>query len=212
MPNRSSPYGARYRGWFYDAVNNRLEYYYNGTKVGHIDGSGQSVTDDTTARMTNGVMQSAGLTAATAIGSAALNTNARQFFYTLSAAALASNGANATVPGFGIYMSANAIIDSVWAVNIAASDVTTGTATSSASYRRVNIICNTAATGTGTDIVASLNATASAAVGATRGFTIAASTVPAGALVLASQLTVGAATADGTDAAARVYNVAYHYV
>lgn len=210
MPNRSSPYGTRYRGWFYDAVNNRLEYFFNGTKVGHIDGSGQSITNDTTARMTNGQVTSAGIGANAVVNTSLVGSAARQYYQRASAAAIASNGADALV-GLNLYASANLVIDSVWAVNLTGSDVTKGTATSSASYRRVQLVCNTAATGTGTDIVASLNATASAAAGASRGFTVAASTVPAGGIVLASQLTVGAATGDGTDAAAREYVIAYHY-
>lgn len=203
MANTDSPRPAgsnRFKGWYFDAVNNRLEYWYNGTKVGHLNTSGQSITNDTTARMTDGLIQTAGQA-----------TAARQFVVRSSAAALASNGANALV-GLNLFASAALVIDSVIAVNMTGSDVTTGTATSSASFRRVTLICNTAATGTGTDVIASLNATASAAAGASRGFTVAASTVPAGGLVLASQLTVGAATADGTDAAAREYAIYYHYV
>jgi len=203
LANTDSPRPAganRFKGWYFDAVNNRLEYWFNGTKVGHINTSGQSITDDVTARMSDGLLQTAGEASA-----------ARQYFVRASAAALASNGANALV-GLNLYASKTIVIDSVWAVNLTASDVTTGTATSSASFRRVTLVCNTAATGTGTDIIASLNATASAAAGASRGFTIAASTIPAGGLAQMSQLTVGAATADGTDAAAREYTIAYHYV
>jgi len=200
LANTDSPRSARFKGWYFDGVNNRLEYWFNGTKVGHINTSGMSITDDVTARMTDGLLQTAGEA-----------TAARQFFVRGTAAAIASNGANALV-GINLFASKTIVIDSIWAVNLTASDVTTGTATSSASFRRVTLICNTAATGTGTDIIASLNATASAAAGASRGFTIAASTIPAGGLAQMSQLTVGAATADGTDAAAREYHIAYHYV
>lgn len=201
MANLTAPRSNRFKGWYFDAVNNQLEFWFNGTKVGGIDTSGLDVgTGDSGSFIQNSIVGTAGI------------SSAQKLFFRTTAAALASNGANATVPNFGIFMSAAAVIDRVFAVNIAASDVTVGTATSSASFRRVNIICNTAATGTGTDIVASLNATASAAAGASRGFTIAASTIPAGAYVIASQLTVGAATADGTDAAAREYHVEYHFV
>lgn len=200
MTNLTAPKSARFKGWFFDAVNGQLEYWYNGTKVGGIDASGMDITNDTTVYMANGVVATAGF------------SSAQKQVARITAASLASNGANATVPGFGFFASAAAVIDRAFAINIAASDVTTGTATSSASYRRVTIICNTAASGTGTDIVASMNATASAAAGASRGFTVAASTIPAGGYVIASQLTVGAATADGTDAAAREYVVEYHFV
>ncbi|KKM66810.1 hypothetical protein LCGC14_1477410, partial [marine sediment metagenome] len=101
---------------------------------------------------------------------------------------------------------------SAWAMNISASDVTKGVATTSASYRRMNLICNTAAAGTGTHIVASLNATAVAASWGTRAFTVVASTIPAGGVVRMSHLTVGAETGDGTDSAARVYMLAYELV
>jgi hypothetical protein len=201
MANTTAPRSNRFKGWFFDAVNGQLEYWYNGTKVGGIDASGHDIgTGDSGSFMQNSIIGTAGL------------SSAQKLFANVTAASIASNGANATVPTFGLFASAAAVIDRAFAVNIVAADVTTGTATSSASYRRVTLICNTAASGTGTDIVASLNATASAAAGASRGFTIAASTIPAGGYVIASQLTVGAATADGTDAAAREYWVEYHYV
>lgn len=212
MANLTRPPGARFKGWFFDAVNGQLEFWYNGTKVGGIDASGLDVTNDTTTYISNGVVASAALTSSGAIGSAALSANARTFHQAFNVAAIASNGAVGSITNVGLYFSASAVLDSVWAANISASDVTVGTATSSASYRRTVLICNTAATGTGTDIIASLNATASAAAGATRGFTIAASTIPAGAVVQLTQITIGAATADGTDAAARTINIAYHYL
>ena len=150
--------------------------------------------------MSNGVVASAGL------------GSAQQYQHQAVVAAIASNGAVGSITNVGLHFSASAVLDSVWVGNISASDVTVGTATSSASYRRTVLICATAATGTGSDVIASLNATASAAAGATRGFTIAASTIPAGAIVQLTQITIGAATADGTDAAARVINVKYHYL
>ena len=201
MPNISAPYGQRYRGWFFDQVNNRLEYYFNGTKIGHLDATGLDITDDTTARMTNGLIVAGGLGTAVPFV-ARLGTHA----------AIASNGANAILPDIGWVAPADLQVLSAWKLGQTASDVTVGTATSSASYRRFNLITNTAGTGSGTNIVASLNATASAASLVTRSFTTVASTVPAGAIVLVSHLTVGAATADGTDAAAGVINIAYEYV
>ena len=196
------PANPQYRGWKYDAVNSRLEFYYNGTKVGHLNASGFTVTDGSTARMTNGLVQIAGMA-----------TTLKQHVVRLgTTAAIASNGANAILPDVAFVAPADLKIVSAWRMNISASDVTTGTATSSASYRRLNLITNTAGTGSGTNIVASQNATASAASLVTRAFTTVASTVPAGAIVLASHLTVGAATADGTDTAASVIMMAYELV
>lgn len=209
MANRNAPYGSRYKGWYFDAVNSRLEFYYNGTKVGHLNSSGFSVTDDTTARMTDGLVQTAGI-ATGAVGTAAASAIIEQNVARIGTnAAVASNGAGAILSDIQWVAPYDCRIISAWAVNISASDVTKGTATTSASYRRVNLVTNTAGTGSGTDIVCSLNATASLASLATRAFTTVASTIPAGAIVLASHLTVGAETGDGTDMAARIYHIAY---
>jgi hypothetical protein len=129
-----------------------------------------------------------------------------------SAAAIASNGADAILADIKFVAPADLVITGAWKVGQTASDVTAGTAVRSASYRRFNLITNTAGTGSGTNIVASLNATASAASNASRSFTTVASTVPAGAIIIASQLTVGAATADGTDSAAAVFTIDYELV
>lgn len=202
MPNQNAPYGRRLRGWFWDQVNGRLEAYYNGTKVLHLTASGLSVTDDSTARMTNGVVQIAGA-----------RTELKTFVTPLgTSAAVASNGAGAILSDCVFVAPWDGQIISAWAENISASDVTKGTDTTSASFRRVTLVTNTAGTGSGTNIVASLNATASLASLATRAFTTVASTVPAGAIVLASHLTVGAETADGTDMAARKYFIAFQAV
>lgn len=129
-----------------------------------------------------------------------------------STAAIASNGANSILPDTAFIAPASLKIISAWRINQEASDVTVGTLTSSASFRRVTLITNTAGAGSGTNIVASLNATASAASRVTRGFTTIASTVPTGAVILASHLTVGAATADGTDMAAGDMFIEYELV
>lgn len=127
-------------------------------------------------------------------------------------ASITSGGAAAILNEEVFIAPAACKIVSAWAMNISASDVTKGTSVSSASYRRMNLICNTAAAGTGTHVVASLNATAQANSWGTRAFTVVASTIPAGGVVRMSHLTIGAATADGTDAAARVYVLAYELV
>ncbi len=200
--NRASPMSPTFSGWFNDRKDSRLSYYYNGTKVGHLDASGFSITQGTI--MTNGVLQAAGLATPLKIETVRLGTTA----------AVASGGSNAILPDVGwvvplAYTNGITIVEA-YRQNISASDVTTGTATSSASYRRVNLITNVTGTGSGTTIIASQNATASLASLVTRAFAVTtASTVAAGALILASHLTVGAATADGTDMAASIFELVY---
>lgn len=48
-------------GWYRDIPNSRLAFYYQGTKVGHLDASGFTITDGTTTRMTDGLLAAAGL-------------------------------------------------------------------------------------------------------------------------------------------------------
>lgn len=197
-PGGGSAVAPKFSGWFRDDVNSRLEFYYRGTKVGHLDASGFSVTDDTTARITNGLVQPAGL--ATAV---------RVQEWHGKVAAIASDGSGALVSGEVFLAPAACKILSAWSVNGTASDVTKGTATTSASYRRFTLVCNTAAAGTGTHVMASCNPTASAAAWATRAWTAVASTIPAGGIVQISHLTVGANTDGGTDSAEK--NVVIHY-
>ncbi len=129
-----------------------------------------------------------------------------------TASAIDSAGAGTIEADMTFVAPADLKLVSAWRMNLTASDVTKGTAVTSASYRRMNLITNTAGTGSGTNIVASLNATASVDSKETRSFTIAASTVPANAIVLCSHLTVGANTAKGTDMAANVVMIAYELV
>lgn len=188
-----------YSGWFNDRKDNRLTFYYNGTAIGYLDATGFASTGGTAGGITP-----------TSLVTRAKATTVRLG----TTAAIASGGANAILPDVGWVVPTSytngVLIVEAYKMNMTASDVTTGTATSSASFRRYNLITNTAGTGSGTSIVASLNATASAASAATRAFTSVASTVPAGAVVLLSHLTVGAATADGTDGAASIFELAYY--
>ena len=199
---------ARRNGWLFDHANQRLEFYFtndSGTevKVGHLNASGFTVTDGTTTYMTNGVAQTAGIASQYKVQVARLGTTA----------AVASNGADAILPDTMFVAPVALSVISAWRLNISASDVTKGTATTSASYRRVNLVANVTGSGSGTTIVASQNATASAASLVTRAFaTTANNTVPAGAVILASHLSVGAATADGTDMAAAIFEIAYQLV
>lgn len=125
-----------------------------------------------------------------------------------SYASVASGGANALQLDSAFVAPAAIKIVSAWRF-VQAAEVTVGTATSSASYRRMNLI-NGGTAGSGTVIMASINATASAGATTTRAFaTTANNTAPAGAILLASHLTVGAATADGTDMAAGFVEIAY---
>ena len=129
-----------------------------------------------------------------------------------SVAAIASDGANARLQNCFV-APANLKVLSAWKVNLAADEVTVGTATSSASYRRHQIINGGSAgtlSATASYMIASLLATSSVASLGSRAFTTTANnTVSAGELIYANQLTVGAATADGTDAAACEIQIAY---
>jgi len=125
-----------------------------------------------------------------------------------SSAAIASNGANAVLGQSYFVAPADLKVHRVFKV-ATANEVTTGTAVSSASYRRFNLI-NGGSAGTGTAIMASLNNTASTAAGGSKGFaTTANNTASAGQILYLSHLTVGAATADGTDAAASTFFAEY---
>jgi len=122
--------------------------------------------------------------------------------------AIASNGAGAILNDTIWVAPANLKVVSAYRV-AHATEVTKGTATTSASYRRHNLI-NGGIAGTGTSIVASLNNTASNAATSSRAFaTTANNTVTKGALLYVSHLTVGAETGDGTDVANGSYFLEY---
>lgn len=211
MQMAASQPGARYTGLWYDPVNNRLAFYFRGTAVGNLNATTLNIDVGTDI---DGTLDLTGATVSgNTIGISAASAVIKQDVVRLgSTAAVASNGAGAILPDSGFVAPFDMKIVAAYKVNMSASDVTVGTAVSSASYRRFTLIANTAASGSGTDIVASLNATASAASNAYRSFTTVASTVPAGALVRISHLTVGADTADGTDAAAGIFLIAYEKV
>lgn len=127
-------------------------------------------------------------------------------------AAIASGGANARPSVQGFVAPANGRLVAAWKHNLAANEVTVGTATSSASYRRHRIL-NGGASGTATTILGSINATASAASLGSRAFVVDSTiTVAKGDILYYDQLTVGAATADGTDAAACVLQISYQLI
>ncbi|MDZ4250914.1 MAG: hypothetical protein U0990_12635 [Candidatus Nanopelagicales bacterium] len=207
MPNLATPKGNRYTGWFKDEVNGVLDLYYKGTLVRSINATSDTIDAAITTNFDGAVDFDS-----TVDMEGGTPSGVMVVAYLGSAASLASDGANALIHDVHFVAPYDLVIDSVWAMNMSASDVTQGTATSETSYRRTTLVTNTAGTGSGTDIVASLNATASAASKATRAFTIAASTVPAGAIIIGSQLTVGAASADATNMADRLITMAYHRV
>lgn len=124
-------------------------------------------------------------------------------------AAVASGGADARVTGAGFVAHADMKLLAAWKFDLRADEVTKGTATTSASYRRHTIV-NGGTAGTGTTLLASLNATASQASLGKRAYTMVADvTIAKGEIVYLSHLSVGAATADGTDSAACMVGVAY---
>lgn len=128
-----------------------------------------------------------------------------------SSAAIASNGANGRLMN-GFVAPANIKILAVYKSNLGADEATVGTATSSASYRRTTLN-NGGSAGTATTILASLNATASQGSLGSRGFALVATpTASQGDVLYVSHLTVGAATANGTDAAACIYQVEYQLI
>lgn len=205
MP-RSTPLGSTFNGWFYDQVGNQLKLYVRGTLVRTVSATADTVPSTQTVNFDGPVDMDNTFNIAGGTATPNLKQNVVQLG---TAAAVASDGAGAILPVPAFVAPYDLVISSVWRVNNSASDVTAGTAVSSASYRRNTLITNTAGTGSGTNVVASLNATASAASNATRSFTIAASTVPAGAIIRISHLTVGANTADGTDMAQATFIMAY---
>ena len=66
MPNKNAPSGTRYSGWYMDKVNNVLEWYSNGTKVGQASGStvtyAGAVSATTTVAATTTITAGTGLT------------------------------------------------------------------------------------------------------------------------------------------------------
>lgn len=126
-----------------------------------------------------------------------------------SSAAIASNGAPARLADVAFVAPGKMRVLSVWRHNLAANEVTAGTAVSSASYRRHTLV-DGGSDGTGTRILASLDAKTSAASFGKREFAVVSTpTVAAGAILYGSHTTQGANSADATDAAAGIWSMAY---
>lgn len=126
-----------------------------------------------------------------------------------SHASVASNGAGALLVDCAFVAPANLKLLSAWR-QVQADEASVGTATTTASYRRVSIV-NGGAAGTGTTIMASSNGNgASVASLGTRAFaTTANNTAAAGDILMASQLTVGGANDDATTLRAGKLWIAY---
>lgn len=208
--------GPRYTGLWKDPSTGAIKMYVAGTLVRTMTASADTIPSGVTETHGGTVNFDGAVDFDSTLntsGAGAWTPNVKSKTVILgSTAAVASNGAGAILPDIRWVAPADLVIKSAYRTNISASDVTVGTSVSSASYRRLNLITNTAGTGSGTNIVASLNATASQASNLSRAFTTVASTVPAGAVLLASHLTVGADTADGTDMAASFIQVTYEEV
>lgn len=127
-------------------------------------------------------------------------------------ASVASNGANARLGQFTVLDPNGIRIRSAVWMPTGADQATHGTASTSASYRRLEIY-NGATSGTVTATasrIGSLNLTASLASLGTRGFTIDTTvTVASGQVVYFSQSTVGGTDNDGTILAAGALNLSY---
>ena len=133
------------------------------------------------------------------------------FFHQVFTNASAASNANLLIASAGFVAPANIKIKRAW-YQPWSNAATVGTATSSASYRRINLY-NGGTAGTGTTIIASLNITASIASRGTKAFaTTTNNTVAGGGVLFFSALTVGAATAEGTDLETGVLQVEYELI
>jgi hypothetical protein len=123
-------------------------------------------------------------------------------------AGVASNGANAVIASAAFVAPNNLIVNRAWYMPWA-NAATKGTATTSATYKRINLL-NGGTSGTGTTIIASCNLTASIASRGSKAFaTTANNTVSAGYILYFSALTVGGTSDDGTQLQAGVLEIEY---
>lgn len=134
---------------------------------------------------------------------------------TISHASTASNGANARQVQFGPFDRDIRVKKVYWSPT-SANQATHGTATTSATYRRIELFNGgTAGTvSTSASRIASLNITASLAQYGTRAFTTVDTTltVASGAVMYFSQSTVGGTDDDGTALAAGNISVTYETI
>ena len=125
-----------------------------------------------------------------------------------TAASVASDGANAVVASAAFYAPNDIKLTRAWFVPWA-NQATVGTATTSATYKRLTI-CNGGTSGTGTTLMASCNLTASVASRGSKAFsTTASNTMSSGEMLYFSQLTVGGTDDDGTILQSGVLQIEY---
>lgn len=143
--------------------------------------------------------------------SAAQKQNNRQNF-TWSNASTASNGANAVIARFAPLGHAVRIKQAFWSPT-GTDNATHGTATTSATYRRIQLV-NGGSLGTNsTNVLASFNLTVSqASLGTVAGVVDSTITVASNEVVYMSQLTVGGTDNDGTILQAGVGSVEYELI
>lgn len=132
----------------------------------------------------------------------------------ITVASVASDGAGARAGA--IYVNRDVRIKSAVYVPTGGNNATKGTATTSASYRRLTLV-NGGTAGTGTTVLASLNNTASLGSFGTSGFTLAGTAVASvsaasGEVIVLSHATVGTDQADATSLAAGVVWVTYETI
>lgn len=127
-------------------------------------------------------------------------------------ASVASNGANARIDGqIGPFGGAGIRVRAAWWTPTGTDQATKGTATTSASYKRL-LMVNGGVTGTAaTPVIATWNLTASVASLAPTAHTSidTTATVASNEIIYFSALTVGAATADGTELRAGQFSCTY---
>ena len=130
------------------------------------------------------------------------------FHQVFTNAGVASNGANALIASAAFVTPNNVKVKRAWYIPWA-NAATKGTATTSATYKRINLL-NGGTSGTGTTIVASCNITASVGSKTSKAFsTTSNNTVTSGGILYFSALTVGGTSDDGTALQAGVLQVEY---
>jgi hypothetical protein len=130
------------------------------------------------------------------------------FHQVFTNASVASNGGNAVVASACFVAPNNIEVKRAWYAPWA-NACTKGTATSSATYRRLTVV-NGGSAGTGTTIMASANITASIASRGTKAFTTTANnTANSGEILYFSQATVGGTCDDTTELQSGVLQLEY---
>jgi len=123
-------------------------------------------------------------------------------------AGVASNAANAVVASAAFVAPNDIKVKQAWYIPWA-NACTKGTATTSATYKRVTLV-NGGTSGTGTTLIASCNITASIASRGSKAFaTTASNTASGGEMLYFSALTVGGTSDDGTELKTGILQIEY---